>query len=302
MVSVYKSFVLLLFIVCAYCMVMLSEFFREKNQVRILGCLRTKDSRQFLDEFFKYHRAMGITTFYVMDDSEFSMNLKAPDMIYEYVGNQMIKNENENLEKCMQHGLLSGKYDYVLNLDDDEFLWGHSFLHFKHKCVYLPVHFFGTKRTFSTGFTTLDFVHKDREVKRDNKYYVNKPLAPEYYMHHSPNSMKFKNRTLKAIFRVPEEVVDRKSMFYKMKRNVKRGSMIHGYGMDCVFQDRLRIAHYTRSIDDVTRRMNTFWKNIKTLNRRFQNENGVRKYLKERDRTKYRENGMREIAMVKLFN
>lgn len=245
---------------------------------------------------------MGITKFYVMDDSELPMNLKASDIIYEYVGDQMIKNENENLEKCMAHALVSGEYDYVLNLDDDEFLWGNDIPRFKHRCIYLPVHFFGTRRTYNTGFTTLDFVHKDRDVQYNNKYYVNKPLAPEFYMHHSERTMKFRNRTLKAIFRVPEEVVDRKSMFYKMKRNIKRGSIIHGYGMGCVFQDRLRIAHYTRSMEDVTRRMNTFWTNVKTLNRRFQNEKGINKYLKERDRTTFRENGMREIALVKLFN
>jgi hypothetical protein len=230
------------------------------------------------------------------------MNLKGDDIFYQYVGDKQIKNENEHLGKCMEYGLMSGKFDYVLNLDDDEYIWGDSFFHFEHTCVHLPVHFFGTKRTFNTGYTTLDYVHKDREVQSNNKYYKDKPLSPEYYMYVSSTSLRFRNRTLKAIFRVPEEIADRRSVFTKMKQNVKRGSMIHGYGMNCIFQDKVRVAHYTRSVEDVHRRIGTFWRNIKSLNGRFQSENGIAKYLKERDRTEQREDGMREISLSKLFN
>lgn len=90
----------------------------------VYACVRTKNSFKHLNEFIAFHKLVGITHFHILDDSNRPMNIQSTKYItYEYVGNIQIRNENDHLIRCMQSAILVSKADYVMNLDDDEFVY-----------------------------------------------------------------------------------------------------------------------------------------------------------------------------------
>lgn len=283
-----KRFLIFLF-VSNFCLFNLYWITSTPKKLKVLGCLRTKDSKKYMHEFFTYHLSRGITHFEVFDDSTEAMKLDYPWVTYHYVNGKKLKNEQDDVEKCFRNAITNGEFDYVMNLDDDEYLFGnHEFKKFEHRCMYLPIVYYGSIKSYNTGFTPIDFVHRDKIVKTDNKHYLKNSaygLSTKFYYHPNKRTYKVKKRITKAIFKIPTNVSERYRMLRDLSINKRSGAYIHGNGMACDYDNYSYIGHYTRSNDDLQIRIKEFWKSIKGLSSRFSDETKVQNYIKERNRT-----------------
>jgi hypothetical protein len=274
----------------------------------IHACVRTKDSVEFMREFLLYHTAQGIHTFSIYDDSN-KPNKEFFDefpvvVFYKYVYGIKIENENHFILECLSRAIMSNKYQFVLNMDDDEFLFStqrgwtvanHLSYNmgewFKNNdCISNALYFFGTTKSKDTGYTTIDFVNRDRDVEgRDFKFY------------YRSYSNRLKNRIEKAIFRVPLAHSEKNDMVTTFTNRMKTGVMIHGYSMKCTKQNFIKVAHYTRGEKELEMRLTKFWTTVKGLRRRFNNEEKIEKYIKERNRTDVVDTRLRNSSL-RIFN
>lgn len=270
------------------------------STLKIHACLRTRNSIKYLDEFISFHTKQGITSFDVYDDSEspsYNFFKKWDNINYNYVGNIKIKNENHFIWECMANSIVSNKHDYVLNLDDDEFIYStksinlsHYLLHNNNMCISNPVLFFGTTMSSNTGTTTIDFIHRERDV---NPAHTNLDVDFASYMH-PYKTIHVKKRTEKAIFKVSS---DKGKLLSLLGNGIRHGALIHGYGLDCEKQHDIKVAHYTRSNNELQNRIVTFWKNVKGQRERFNNMKKIKKYVKERNRTEMIDTTIRDISV-----
>lgn len=98
------------------------------------------------------------------------------------------------------------------------------------------------------------------------------------------NNRRQKKRIEKAIYKIP----DNKTRLITLLGNyIRNGALIHGYGLSCLKQYDMRVAHYTRSDDDLNARITNFWKQVHGLSKRFNNKIKINGYLKERNRTEF---------------
>ena len=275
--------------------------------INIHACVRTKDSVKFMREFLIYHVAQGINSFSIYDDSvksdkEFFESF--PNVInYQHVNGIKIGNENHFILKCLSAAIMSGEYDYVLNMDDDEFLFStvgetvgkhlvdNGYSWFKYNdCVSNALYFFGTIKSNNSGYTTIDFVNRDRDVE-----------GKDFYFFYRPYSKRLKKRIKKSIFKVPVNLTDKVDLISHFSKYIKTGVMIHGYSKNCTDQTLIKVAHYTRDDQELENRIKTFWSSVKGLRKRFSNEKSVYKYLKERNRTEVVDTRLRNKSK-KIFN
>lgn len=257
---------------------------------KIHACVRTKDSIKYMEEFIKFHTNQGITSFSIyddspMDNSEFFENF-SNIRLYKHVYGIKIRNENHFIFECMVNGVLENN-DYILNMDDDEFLFPtvNSKINkllvkydkewFSHKrCISNALYYFGTIKSNNTGLTTMDFVNRDRDYHADHfKYYFRS------------YSKSLKKRTEKAIFKVPKTTQGKSELISIFCNRMKTGVMIHGYSMNCNKQIEIKVAHYTRGSKEMTDRVTNFWKNVHGLEKRFSGQEKINNYIKERNRT-----------------
>lgn len=310
-----KLFILLVCISLLNLIIINLIYFNETKQkkVKIHVCLRTKDSSKYIDEFLRFHAIQGITSFSIYDDSE-EDNYKMYDTYpyvteYKHVWGVKIPNENYHIWDCMTHALTSGKYDYVMNMDDDEFVFPvdpdttigkllerNDVKWFgNHWCISNPVLFFGSIQSQHTGFTTIDFVNRDRPVDPKDT-----TLDVEFarYVNARKNSRGVKKRIEKAIFKVPENIPKLISL---LGNYIREGVLIHGYGLKCYQQHYIKVAHYTRSDIELNARISKFWKNVHGLTKRFDNKRKINDYLKERNRTEYVDETIRKISIKNLL-
>lgn len=279
------------------------NFFQKYMKREILACVRTKDSMKYMHELILYYKYHGVTDFQIYDDSIQNNMIffnKYNNVIYKYVGDVEINNENHHIQKCMKDALLLKRYKYVLCVDDDDFFYPSDATlkiidilesnqkWFKNSyCIAAPLTFFGTLRSYNTGLTTLDFIHSERPVKED-----------VYSRYSSSSSNKKKKRIEKAIFK---STSDNEDLLNLLDTKVKNGALMHGYGVNCEKQWQIKVAHYTRSEVELKKRISTFWKNIKHLKNRFSTKNNQFKYILERNRTEYKNNEVRKMALL-VFN
>lgn len=257
--------------------------------IQVLGCLRIKDSKKHMNDYFKYHFSRGITHFEVFDDSKVPMNIDHPQISYHYVNGKKLSNEQDYIETCFRDAIEGNRFDYVMNLDDDEYLFSnHIFKETDSRCTYLPILYFGSIRTYDTGITPIDFVHRDKTVALDNKYYLQNGafgVSNNFYYHPKSYSRKVKKRITKAFYKIPDTDIGKFNLLRDLSYNKLSGSYIHGNGMACDFQEFMWIGHYTRSNEELKSRMNDFWKSIQGLKSRFSNTEKVRKYVSQRNRS-----------------
>lgn len=281
--------------------------FRTKPKIH--ACVRTKNNAKHMEEFLKYHIYQGITSFNIYDDSDDEQSDlfgKYPSVTYKYVGEMTITNENYFIWECMVEAIVNGSYDYILNMDDDEFIFpvtgssktmseileSNDSWFYNNWCIANPVLFFGTIKSSDTGYITVDFIHRDRDMNPRHSR-NNDPAFMRYVA--SNSNKKVKKRIEKAIFKIPHD----KARFLTLLGNgIRYGSLIHGYTMNCMKQHELKVAHYTRSNKDLKSRINTFWKNVHGLTKRFNNDKKVKNYLTERNRTEMSDSTLREISTV----
>lgn len=279
--------------------------FSSSPPLKVLGCLRTKDSEKYMPEFFNYHRSRGITHFEVYDDSVKAMKLNEPWITYHYVNGKKLKNEQDDIEKCFQNAIKSKNYDYVMNLDDDEYLFSNSlFKEFDARCMYFPIVYFGTIKSYKTGITPIDYVHRDKAVSPTNKHFIKNGaygVSHKYYYHPNIHTHNVKKRRTKVIYRIPKTESENFRLIRDLSLNKIGGSYIHGNGMACELDDYSFIAHYTRSEADLKIRIDEFWKTVKGLSSRFSNEEKVNRYIKERNRTEMIDMRMHQMATKVFF-
>lgn len=252
-------------------------------------CLRTKNSIQYLDEFIRYHTSHGVTSFSVYDDSDAVNEAWAeryPEIVqYTHVGGrEKIPNENFYVWNCFVEALMEKNppYDFVMNMDDDEFIFTtsnqtmadavSSMKEVEARCFAMPLYFFGTKQSSHSGLTTIDFVNRERDYPGDAFVRYTRQFTDKHT----------KLRTTKAIFVVPDDITH---MISILGNYMTRGALIHGYGIECRKQDIIRVAHYTRSSEDLRTRMGTFWSGVRGLEQRFDAQAKRDKYIRERNRT-----------------
>ena len=272
------------------------------------ACVRTKDSTRFMREFILYHTAQGIQTFSIYDDSEKNHKEFFDDfpgvIFYKYVNGINIENENHFILECVSGVIMSGEYEFVLNMDDDEFLFSttrdrtvaqHLSINkdvwfANNECISNALYFFGSVKSNNTGYTTIDFVNRDRDVEgKDFKFF------------YRPYSNRLKNRIEKAIFKVPSEYRGKVDMINAFTNRLKTGIIIHGYSMNCTKQTLIKVAHYTRSGKELEIRLAKFWTNVKGLRGRFDNDKKIKNYLKERNRTEFIDTRLRDTS-IQLFS
>lgn len=281
---------------------------KQNDTINIHACVRTKESKQYIEEFIRFHEKQGINSYSFYDDSKRDHSTYFGKFesvtLYKHVNGVKIRNENHFIFECMVNAIISNKYDFVLNMDDDEFLFptiadttiAGILAKNKHwfksaQCISNALYFFGTIKSNDTGLTTVDFVHRDRDVEGQDFMY--------YYRSHSN---RIKKRTEKSIFQVPGDINSKIDMISFFGNNMKTGVMIHGYSMNCTKQALIKVAHYTRGVEDIDRRTRTFWTNVRGLQRRFNNNNKVKNYLKERNRTEFFDKRLHDITLQNLIS
>lgn len=277
----------------------------------IHACLRTKNSLEHMDEFIRFHVHQGITSISVYDDSDSDQSdffAKFNSVtFYKHVGGKKIPNENYYIWECMVQAFLSERYEYVLNMDDDEFI--HPVINntsvldlivqnpqwFDNSyCIASPVFFFGSTRSSNTMLTTVDFVNRDRDVEIADMKSDYDPVFSRYV--DVKSNRHIKHRIEKAIFKVPHDAHQMTNLLSGLGNGIRNGALIHGYSMNCFKQHYIKIAHYTRSVENLNTRMKMFWKGINGLETRFNSNDKIRKYLKERNRTEFVDTTLRGIT------
>lgn len=279
---------------------------------RIHACLRTKNSLRHVDELLMFHSRQGVTSYHVYDDSENDNAYffqRYPSVSYVNVGGSRIPNENFYIWGCMVQAILAGGHDYVLNMDDDEFIFPtdassiaavldrHEGKWFSSNwCVASPVLFFGTTQSSKTGLTTVDFINRDRDVVASHITDGRDPVFTRYANGHTTKHLKA--RIEKAIFKVPETLEGRIKLISMLGNGMRAGALIHGYSMGCRRQHALQVAHYTRSDADVRARTKTFWAGVHGLEKRFDTDLKTENYLRERNRTEFVDTRVHDIALL----
>jgi hypothetical protein len=274
------------------------------DKPRINACVRTKNSIKHMHEFITFHSQQGITSFSIYDDTDRANSIffnKYQNVKYTHVGKEIIPNENHFIWECMKNAFLSNKYDYILNMDDDEFIYSTKHDRIsealvsnnwfeKSWCIANPVFFFGTTMSNNTGKTTVDFINRDRDVSR-----LDTILDTEFARYVSPTSdSHVKKRIEKAIFKVPKNA---SKLLHLLKIGIKKGSLIHGYSLGCKKQHDIKVAHYTRSDDQLKDRIRSFWTNVHGLRKRFSNDNKIKNYKLERNRTEVVDDTVKKISI-----
>ena len=278
---------------------------RGSSAIKIHACVRTKNSIRHLDEFIKFHSFQGITSFSFYDDSNKDNSeffKKYPNVIfYKHVNGIKIRNENHFILECMSRAIISNDIDYVLNMDDDEFLFptikgqkikslilSHSNKWFESRwCISNALYFFGTIKSNNTGYTTIDFLNRDADVESGD----------DFMFYYRSYSTRLKKRTEKAIFKVPKMARDKAELISYFGNFMKTGVMIHGYSLDCAKQNKIKVAHYTRRNEELLTRVSTFWENVHGLEKRFNNDKTIENYIKERNRTDVIDTRLHDIGV-----
>mmetsp|Transcript_15293 Transcript_15293/g.19690 ORF Transcript_15293/g.19690 Transcript_15293/m.19690 type:complete len:366 (+) Transcript_15293:67-1164(+) len=274
----------------------------------IHACVRTRNVHKYLNEFLTFHRAQGVTSFTIFDDSDDVKEIYAPDVDYRYVhtvNENQKQGENHYIWKCMSDAIL-GDAQYLVNIDDDEFFYNRlenetvlteidSILK-NNWCVIIPIHFFGTINSSKTGYTTMDYINRDRDVLEDKN--TNDPLYRRYIRQDSKTGIKW--RLVKAIFKIPESAKAKANLLTMLGNGIRGGALIHGHTLDCIKTANLKIAHYTRGTDDVYDRIHSGWKSIKGMSTRFANDKKIQNYLNERNRTRFVDETVKRIGQ-KVF-
>lgn len=267
------------------------------------ACLRTRDGLNYIDELISFHKKQGITSFNIYDDSNKDNSLffrGYPSVTYKHVGGVKVPNENYFIWECMVETIIEGDHDYVLNMDDDEFIFPSvtykTILQLISEyeknwfdnawCIAMPVFFFGTKRSSHTGLTTKDFVHRDRDVSHNRTY----PNDPSFFRYTKNN--RIKRRIEKAIFKIPKNPT---KLLTLLGNGMRNGALIHGYTLGCLKQSKLNVAHYTRDEHELKKRIETFWNNVNGLTKRFNTNKKIKAYLNERNRTEFMDERLRSL-------
>ena len=101
-----------------------------------------------------------------------------------------------------------------------------------------------------------------------------------------------------------KNVPDKKLYIQELMTTFKTGSLIHGYGMDCVVEDvpLLAVAHYTRGRKDLINRVSNFWNTTAGLRQRFKTKTQQVNYMQQRDRnSQLDERLVKYTRCLKLF-
>lgn len=270
------------------------------DNVRLIGCLRTKDSREYIEEYINYYIKMGVSKIHLYDDSEIPIK----DLIYPhfrsrvqytYVGNSISVSENDNIWKCYLEVLIHDlTATHIVNLDDDEFIFprtnNESIVQILSKlpdmtCVTMPIYFFGTKNSTSSALTLKRYTNRDADVRPETKIkklYVSR----HYHRYKNANGKRVVRRIRKVIYDIRNK---REDLLHQLGLLMRQGELIHGFNMGCFAPEnpQLAVAHYTREMSDLEWRVSKFWKSMGKIKGRFKNEKDVQKYFRERDRNEF---------------
>ena len=297
--------IIIIVLICLWVLLPKESTPAQTTLVRFHICLRTKNAENHIEEIIKHHFHGGATSMSIYDDNDggrtydLYQKLRTEGFsLYYQKATKNKKNENVDIEHCFKTHYASS--DFIMNLDDDEYLYVRKgstcpgsiikILREYDHCVALPIHFFGTGGidTMHPNTSTLStFIKRDADVKKKRyKHMLKKNLEKDvktlprhFYMYHTDSARTIKKRPYKAIFKNEnlEEIISKK----------RAGALIHGFKMGCHIPSvpKLGVAHYTRSIGDLSDRMEFFWKDTVGLRRRFNTEHKRNNYIMERDRS-----------------
>lgn len=308
MKRVYKFIVFIILVGICQIYLVSTKLSKTIPPTQVVGCLRTRNSGQYLTEYLNYHIGIGFDKIEVFDDSDIGNDLtrdvctRTPRVVYYDKRGILIKKETQYIVECFKRNPSS----IIMALDDDEYIVGNNikdlFYGIVNECVYLPVKFFGTiENEPPTGLTTHDFTHRERIVKPGSddlkKHLIRHPeninLHPDYMSYRS-NQNKITRGVYKSVFKL------KSSSFIKGSSS----NFIHGFNMNCLYYPngtRAWIAHHTRSNENFKTRISTFWKNINNRSQRFTgSKTFLKNYKRDRNRTEIVDNRLRD-NYLKIF-
>lgn len=286
------------------------SFSRTDLSIPVVGCLRTRNSGQHLEEYLSHHFMIGFTEIHLYDDSDvnrFDTKVLVPRKIstsqkYYYHDRRGVpmKKETDNLKECFSLALKRYSTGMIVSLDDDEFIVFPNMqeLKFEGSCLWVPVKFFGSRAVVGDGTTLGTYHYRERRVHegtKDMTYFRKKHPqyqdVPLHYLSYRTNQRKITLSPTKAIFALSNMSVFRRASDY-----------LHGFSTNCGRDSSIWMAHFTRAEADFDARIRTFWKHIGNRNQRFTGSRSfLERYKRDRNRNEEFDDSVLKIV-TKVIN
>lgn len=283
---------------------------RYKHKYRIFGCLRTRNSPQHLTELIGYNWYHGMDGIRIIDDSDddhkqFTIAIANKfsdaglDVQYVHIGHDTDRSEGKPILECYDANARDA--EYIFAMDDDEYftpiadrtIYATLKALPQENCTPFPILFFGTNNHETPQESTIEaYTARERDVEVEK---IPDPKIPRLFWGYFRGGSKRHKREQKAIFRMecPECPGGLLTNTFYRKRI---GSLvIHGrYGMPkrrikCDIpqgETTMFVAHYTRSEQELNKRIEQSWSNFKYIKKRFDKPKSIERYKNERNRNR----------------